>query len=380
MMTENKTPMLFSPLKIRGVTAKNRIMVSPMVQYCAQDGFIGDWHFAHLAKMAMGGAGIVFMEATKVERRGLGTVGDAGIWKDEHIAPLRRINDFLHAQGALSGIQLNHAGRKSGVMRPWEGFGPLDRTALVEGQQHWEVIAPSAIPAHERWPVPREMTAADIRVVVEAWGQAARRARDAGFDIIEIHGAHGYLIHQFLSPAANRRTDAYGGSFDGRVRFAVEVCQAVRSHWPQDRPLFFRVSAEDEAGWTLEDSVRLSHVLKSTGVDLIDCSSGGIGLRSPTANTATHRLGFQVPYADVIRRNAEIMTAAVGLIVGAGQAEAILRGGKADLIAMARELLYNPNWPLHAARELGMDNAFDLLSPRYGWWLERRAKAEMQKN
>ncbi|MCL4182194.1 MAG: NADH:flavin oxidoreductase/NADH oxidase [Burkholderiaceae bacterium] len=377
---DRRTPLLFTPLELRGVTARNRVMVSPMVQYCAQDGFVGDWHFAHLARMAMGGAGIVFMEATKVEHRGMGSVGDAGIWSDEHVAPLRRITAFLREQGALSGIQLNHSGRKAGVMRPWEGFGPLDRTVPVEGRAHWEVIGPSPISAHEGWPVPREMSLADIQAVIAAWGHAARRACAAGFDIVEIHGAHGYLIHQFLSPAANRRADAYGGSFERRIRFAVEVCESVRAHWPQDRPLFFRISAQDEAGWSLDDSVALARVLKRAGVDLIDCSSGGIGLRSPTADAAARRLGFQVPFAARIRRDCALMTAAVGLIVEPQQAETILREGSADAVAMARELLYNPNWPLHAARELGLDDPFGLIAARAGWWLERRAGAGIRRD
>jgi 2,4-dienoyl-CoA reductase-like NADH-dependent reductase (Old Yellow Enzyme family) len=371
-------PLLFTSLQLRGRTAKNRIMASPMVQYCAKDGFIGDWHFAHLARMAMGGAGIVFMEATKVERRGMGSVGDAGLWKDEHIPPLRRAADFIHGQGALAGIQLNHSGRKAGVLRPWEGFGPLDRGAPVEGEAHWEVVGPSPLAAHAGWPVPRALSLAEIGQVIEAFGQAAARARRAGFDIVEVHGGHGYLIHQFLSPAANLRGDRYGGSFDNRARFAIEVCEAIRAHWPPDLPLFFRVSAVDEAGWSLEDSVRLAGLLKVADVDLIDCSSGGIGLRSPTANVAARRLGFQVPYAQCIRREARIMTAAVGLIVGGRQAEDILRAGQADLIAMARELLDDPNWPLRAARELGLDSEFDLLAPQHGWWLERRRQAGIE--
>jgi 2,4-dienoyl-CoA reductase-like NADH-dependent reductase (Old Yellow Enzyme family) len=372
MSTKKDLPKLFSPLQLRGLLTKNRIMVSPMVQYCAKDGFVNDWHFAHLAKMAMGGAGIVFMEATKVERRGMGTVGDAGIWKDDHLPLLRRITDFIHQQGALSGIQLNHSGRKAGVLRPWEGFGPLDRSIPVEGESHWDLIAPSPISAHPGWPVPQEMSIEDIKIVIDAFGQAARRAREAGFDIIEIHGAHGYLIHQFLSPAANTRLDSYGGSFENRIRFALEVVQSIRAHWPQDYPLFYRISAEDEAGWSLEDSVRLSRELVLMGVDLIDCSSGGIGLRSPTANSTTSQLGFQVPYAERIRRDAEVMTAAVGLIVSGKQAEKILHDEQADLIVIAREFLDDPNWPLHAARELGLSNEFNLLAPQYGWWLERR--------
>ncbi|MEI6109935.1 MAG: NADH:flavin oxidoreductase/NADH oxidase, partial [Actinomycetes bacterium] len=298
-----------------------------------------------------------------------------GIWKDDHLPALQRITTFIHQQGALSGIQLNHSGRKSGVLRPWEGFGPLDRGIPLEDQEHWEVIGPSPISAHAGWPVPMEMSIDDIKTVIDAFGQAARRAREAGFDVIEIHGAHGYLIHQFLSPVANTRKDSYGGSFKNRIRFALEVCESVRTYWSKDNPLFYRISAEDEAGWSLDDSVRLTRELMLVGVDLIDCSSGGIGLRSPTANIASHKLGFQVPFAERIRREANVMTAAVGLIVSGIQAEKILREGQADLIAIARELLDDPNWPLHAARELGMSNEFSLLAPQYAWWLERRKKS-----
>jgi 2,4-dienoyl-CoA reductase-like NADH-dependent reductase (Old Yellow Enzyme family) len=346
-------------------------MVSPMDQYCATDGFVSDWHFAHLAKFAMGGAGIVFMESTKVERRGFSSVADTGIWKDEHIPPLRRIVDFVRAQGAVAGIQLGHAGRKALVQRPWEGFGPLDRTKPIEGEAHWDVIGPSALPALEGWPVPRPMTLTDIRNVISAWGQAARRAQAAGFDAIEIHGAHGYLIHQFLSPAANQRTDAYGGPLDNRMRFAIEVVEAIREHWPDDKPLFFRVSAEDEAGWDVADSIVLARTLKAVGVDAFDCSSGGIGTRSPTYSASARRPGFQVPYASRIRRESGIATIAVGLIVRPRQAEAIVRDGEADIVALARELLYDPNWTIQAARELGVD-PLNQLPYTYAWWLRRR--------
>jgi 2,4-dienoyl-CoA reductase-like NADH-dependent reductase (Old Yellow Enzyme family) len=349
-------------------------MVSPMDQYCAVDGFVTDWHFAHLAKFAMGGAGIVFMESTKVERRGLSSVGDAGIWSDAHVAPLRRIVDFVRQQGAVAGIQLGHAGRKAGVQRPWEGFGPLDRTRPVDGQAHWEVIGPSALAAFDGWPVPRAMTRGDIQEVVAAWGEAARRAHEAGFDALELHGAHGYLIHQFLSPVANARTDAYGGSLANRMRFAIEVVDAVRSHWPADKPLFLRVSAEDEAGWRVEDSIALAKVLASRSVDAFDCSSGGIGVRSPTYNASARRLGFQVPYASRIRREAGMATIAVGLIVSARQAEAIVGNGHADVVALAREMLYDPNWAVRAAAELDLDPLAQ-LPHSYGWWLQRRADA-----
>jgi 2,4-dienoyl-CoA reductase-like NADH-dependent reductase (Old Yellow Enzyme family) len=370
---------LFSPLKIRDVVLRNRVMVSPMAQYAAVDGSATDWHFAHFAKFALGGAGLVSMEATKVERRGLGTVGDMGLWKDEQIPPIRRITDFLRAQGAVSGIQLNHAGRKAGNKRPWEGFGPLDRSEKIEGQDHWQVIGPSAVPYLDGWPVPEEMTLDDIKVVIAAFAQAARRAHEAGVDVLELHGAHGYLVHEFLSPASNIRQDRYGGSLKNRMRFALEIAEAVRTFWPAGKPLFFRASAVDEGGWTLEDSVVLARELKALGVDAIDCSSGGINVRSPTAASVSRRLGFQVPYAEKIRNEANIMTVAVGLIITAEQAEAIIANGQADLVAIGREMLYDPFWAVHAAKALGVDPEFRNLPPQYGWWLDKRAKSGYER-
>ncbi len=364
---------LFSPLKLRGITLRNRIVVSPMAQYAAIDGSVTDWHFAHYAKFAMGGAGLVFTEATKVERRGLGTVGDMGIWKDEQIEPLRRITRFLKEQGAVPGMQLNHAGRKGGNARPWEGFGPLDRSVPVDGG-HWPVIAPSAVPYLEGWPMPQAMSKADIEEVKSAWAKAARRAFDAGFDVLELHGAHGYLLHEFLSEVSNRRTDEYGGSLENRMRFPLEVTEAVRSVWPDDKPLFFRISAVDEGGWTLEDSVVLAKARKARGVDVVDCSASGISIRSPTASRSALKPGFQVPYAERLRRDADVLTMAVGLIVRPKQAEEIVAGARADLVAIGREILYDPFWPAHAARALGADPEFATLPVQYGWWLDRRSK------
>lgn len=372
LQTESR---LFSPLQLRGVTFKNRIMVSPMAQYSAVDGMVNEWHLAHFGRFAMGGAGFVCMEASKVERRGLGTISDQGLWKDEHVGPLRPVVDFIHAMGAVAGVQLNHAGRKAGTMRPWEGFGPLHRSNPVEGQEHWEVIAPSAVPYLDGWPLPRTMTLEDIAVVTDAFAQAARRANEAGMDIIELHGAHGYLLHEFLSPASNVRSDRYGGSLANRMRFVLEVTEAVRAVWPQEKPLFFRVSAQDEGGWTLDDSVALARELKARDVDAIDCSSGGINVRSPTNAAASRRLGFQVPFAERIRRDADIATVAVGLIIQPAQAEAIIANGQADLVAIGREMLYNPFWAIHAAQALGADPEFRNMPPQYGWWLDRRAKS-----
>jgi 2,4-dienoyl-CoA reductase-like NADH-dependent reductase (Old Yellow Enzyme family) len=357
---------LFSPLTLRGLTLKNRIMVSPMAQYAAIDGAATDWHFGHFAKFALGGAGLVFMEATKVERRGLGTVGDMGIWKDEHVPQLRRIVDFLHQQGAAAGIQFNHAGRKAGTYRPWEGYGTLDRSQPIEGQEHWEVIAPSAIQYMEGWPTPREMTETDIA--------------EAGFDVIEIHGAHGYLLHQFLSAASNQRTDRWGGSPENRRRFVLEVASAIRRHWPEHKPLFFRISSVDEAGWTLDDSVVLARELKARGVDAMDCSAGGLNVRSPTASGSKPRkMGFQVPYAERLRRDAEMATVAVGLILEPEHAESIIAKGQADLVALGREMLFNPFWAHHAAEKLRVDPEYRLMAPVYQWWLDRRAKAGYER-
>jgi 2,4-dienoyl-CoA reductase-like NADH-dependent reductase (Old Yellow Enzyme family) len=353
---------LFTPLELRGVTLRNRIVVSPMAQYSARDGFVTDFHFAHYSKFALGGAGAVFTEATKVERRGLGTVGDMGIWKDEHVPPLKRIADFLREHGAVPAIQLNHAGRKAGTFKPWDGFGPLDRTVPVEGEEHWPVIGPSAVEYLKGWPLPQEMTRGDIATVKAAWVAAAWRAIDAGFDMLEVHGAHGYLLHEFLSPASNKRSDEYGGSLANRMRFALETTEAVRKVWP----------AVDEGGWMLDHTVALAHELKALGVDAIDCSASGISIRSPTASREAPQLGFQVPYADRVRREAKIPTMAVGLIVHPQQAEDIIANGQADLVAIGREILLDPFWPVHAARELGVDQKFSSMPKQYGWWLNRR--------
>ena len=373
------TSALFSPLRLRSVSFKNRVMVSPMAQYSAVDGAVTDWHFTHFARFAMGGAGLVCMEASKVELRGLGTVGDQGLWQDSHVVGIRRIVDFIHSMESAAGIQLNHAGRKAGTLRPWEGFGPLDRSRFVEGRAHWEVIGPSAIPYLDGWPLPRAMTLEDIAIVTEAFAQAARRANEAGMDVIELHGAHGYLIHQFLSPASNARADRYGGSLENRMRFALEVTEAVRKSWPQNKPIFFRISAQDEGGWSLDDSVILAQELKARGVDAIDCSSGGINVRSPTAATVSRRLGFQVPYAAYIRDKADIPTIAVGLILKPEQAEEIIREGYADMVAIGREMLYNPYWAVHAAKALGADPEYKNMPQQYGWWLDRRAKTGYEK-
>jgi len=368
--------LLFAALPIRGLTLKNRVVVAPMHQYSAIKGFATDWHIMNAGRYAAGGAGLVIVESTKIERRGCGTVGDLGLWSDAFVPQLARIVDLLHHCGAAAGIQLGHSGRKARCQRPWEGGLPLDRNsaegAAVEDWGDWELVAPSALAAGEGSPVPRALARTEIGVLIESWGKAAARANVAGFDMVEIHGAHGYLMHEFLSPLANRRTDEYGGSEINRMRFACEVVECVRANWPEEKPLFLRLSAQDDAGWGPAQSVELAKLVKPLGVDVIDCSSGGI-LERPPAGAAKPTYGYQVPYADQIRRQAGTMTMAVGLIVHAEQAERILQQGQADLVALAREMLYNPNWAMDAAQKLGLDPDFALLPPPYQYWLARRA-------
>jgi 2,4-dienoyl-CoA reductase-like NADH-dependent reductase (Old Yellow Enzyme family) len=337
---------LLTPLTIREITLRNRIAVSPMCQYSSEDGFFNDWHLVHLGSRAAGGAGLVCTEATAVEADGRISPHDAGIWKDEHIEFLSRITRFLHSQSAAAGIQLAHAGRKASTRRPWEGG-----TAIRESEGGWQTVAPSAVPFRDTDPVPHALSIAEIKRLVESFRVAAQRALQAGFDLVEIHGAHGYLIHEFLSPLSNQRTDEYGGSLDNRLRFALEVAEAVRGVWPAHLPLFYRTSATDwvEGGWTPDDSVELAHHLKRAGVDLIDCSSGGT---SPHAKIPLMP-GYQVPFAERIRRETGMLTGAVGMITTAEQAEAILRDGRADLVLLAREFLRDPYFPLHAALQLG---------------------------
>ncbi|MBS0638696.1 MAG: NADH:flavin oxidoreductase/NADH oxidase [Proteobacteria bacterium] len=370
------TPCLFSPLQIRSVTLKNRIVLAPMHQYASNQGFATDWHLMNAGKYAAGGCGLVMVESTKVERRGCGTVGDLGLWKDEFIPGLKRVTDFIRAQKAVPAIQIGHSGRKARLTRPWEGQEPLtpDHPEMFDWEG-WDLVAPSAIPHAEKFPTPRAFSRAEIPELVTHWGQAAARAHKAGFDVLEIHGAHGYLIHQFLSPVANRRNDEYGGSDANRMRFALEVAECVRANWPEAKPLFMRLSCEDDAGWGPEQSVALARELKIKGVDVIDCSGGGILERSPMDSVRAREYGYQVPYAEKIRAEAGMMTMAVGHIVHADQAEAILREGRADLVAMARELMYNPNWPMDAAQKLGADVEFGLVPPALGWWLGKRAKS-----
>jgi 2,4-dienoyl-CoA reductase-like NADH-dependent reductase (Old Yellow Enzyme family) len=337
---------LFAPLAIRSVILRNRIAVSPMCEYSSDDGFANDWHFVHLGSRAVGGAALVITEAAAVEPRGRISPADLGIWKDAHIEALARITRFIRGQGAVAGIQLAHAGRKGSTRVPWEGGA-----VIREPEGGWQTIAPSSIPFRPGEPAPAELSHSEIGAIVEAFAVAARRALDAGFQIVEIHGAHGYLIHEFLSPLSNHRTDEYGGSFEGRIRLALQVAAAVRGAWPDSLPLFMRISSVDwvEDGWQIEDSVELARRLRPLGVDLIDCSSAGA---VPYAKVQTGP-AYQTPFAERIRRESGILTGAVGMITDAQQADAIVRSQQADIVLLARELLRNPYWPLHAARALG---------------------------
>jgi 2,4-dienoyl-CoA reductase-like NADH-dependent reductase (Old Yellow Enzyme family) len=340
-------PNLFSPLQLRGLTLPNRIAVSPMCQYSCEDGFATDWHLVHLGSRAVGGAGLVIMEATAVSPEGRISPQDHGIWQDAHIPKLKQITGFIQSQGARAGVQLAHAGRKASTYRPSEAEG-----ALPIAKGGWtNVVAPGAIPFSDTYPQPIALDEAGIQKVVADFAAATKRARLAGFDLVEIHSAHGYLLHEFLSPLSNPRTDRYGGAFENRIRALLEVVEAVRSEWPPDRPLFVRISATDwvDGGWDVDQSVALSKILKDREVDLMDCSSGGL---VPYAKIPVGP-GYQVPFAERIRKESGIPTGAVGMITEPAQAEAIIHGGQADIVLLAREMLRDPYWPVHAAAALG---------------------------
>jgi 2,4-dienoyl-CoA reductase-like NADH-dependent reductase (Old Yellow Enzyme family) len=366
--------MLFSPLELRDLTLKNRVVIAPMHQYSGIDGYPTDWHLMNAGRFAVGGAGLVFIESTKVERRGCGTVGDLGLWDDSYIPHFKKLSDFIRGQGAASAIQLGHSGRKARRFRPWEGGKPLQPSPEIKDWDDWELVGPSAEAANDADPTPRALARSEIPELVERWGKAAARVEAAGFDVLEIHAAHGYLLHQFLSPKANRRNDEYGGSEANRMRFAIEVVECVRANWPDNKPLFLRLSVEDGAGWGPEQSVALARLVKPLGVDVVDCSSGGLR-GSPVVEADKIGYGYQVPYAEQIGREADIATMAVGLIVHAEHAEEILQAGHADLIAIAREALYNPNWPVDAAHKLGVEAPFAIMPSQYDYWLAKRESA-----
>ncbi|MBN9664089.1 MAG: NADH:flavin oxidoreductase/NADH oxidase [Acidobacteria bacterium] len=339
-------PVLFSPLQLRGLKLPNRVVVSPMCQYSAVDGVANDWHLVNAGSRAVGGAGLFIVEASGVEARGRISPGDLGLYDDGQIAPLRRIVDFLHSQGTAAGIQLAHAGRKASCNLPWLGGKQL---SLEEGG--WQTVAPSAIPFAEGERPPSELSKTELAELVTKFAESTRRALEAGFDVVEIHGAHGYLLSEFLSPLANHRADEYGGSFENRTRFPLEVTDAVRAAWPADKPLFYRITSTDwaEGGWTADDTVRFAAILKQHGVDLLDCSSGGTVAHAkiPVAP------GYQVQFAERVRNEAGLASGAVGFITEAAQAEAILAEGKADLVLLAREMLREPYWAILAAKQLG---------------------------
>lgn len=352
---------LFSPLKIKSIEFKNRIVVSPMCEYSSIDGFANDWHLVHLGSRAIGGAALVITEATAVSAEGRISPGDLGIWKDEHIEKLKQITDFIHHHGVVAGVQLAHAGRKASHDAPWNG----GKQIASDKENGWKALAPSAVPFTENEEPPVELDKAGIEKVKADFKAAASRAIKAGFKVIELHAAHGYLLHEFYSPLSNHRTDEYGGSFENRIRLLLEVTATVKEVWPAEYPLFVRISSTDwtEGGWTADDSVALARILKEKGIDLIDCSSGG--------NAANAKIplkpGYQVEFAEKIRKETGILTGAVGLITEAVQADEIIQNGQADVVLLARELLRDPYFPLRAAHQLGHQITWPVQYERAKW-------------
>jgi 2,4-dienoyl-CoA reductase-like NADH-dependent reductase (Old Yellow Enzyme family) len=374
----DERPMLFRPITVRGVTARNRIMLGPMSQYLSINGTVTDWHLVHLGQFAIGGAGIVFCEETAVEARGRRTHHCAGIYADEHVRAYRRITDFLKDMGAVPAIQLGHSGRRGAVRPPWEGRRPLTEKDVGSGCAPWTTVSSSAIPHGSGRQTPVALDVEGIKEEIRTWAEAARRSADAGFDMLEIHAAHGYLINQFLSPIGNRRTDSYGGDLAGRMRFALELVEAVRDAF--DKVLSVRVSVVDGKGghWDMDDTVVLAKELKQRGVDFIDCSCGGLEGDSSLPAVPKNVPGYNVVYSDHVRREADMRTIVVGLITEPEQAEAILREGKADIIAIAREMLVDPYWPVHAAKVLGLSDWLDVLPQNYAFRLYSREQERKQ--
>ncbi|RMB12090.1 NADH:flavin oxidoreductase/NADH oxidase [Eilatimonas milleporae] len=363
-------PPLFQPFAVRSVTFKNRIVVTPMCQYCADEGHITPWHMAHHGRFALGGVGGAVVEATGITRDGRITPGCLGIWQDSHIEGLKAVTRLYHDQGTPVGIQIGHAGRKGSAAVPLEGARPLVETVP---DQAWQTVAPSAIPLTADWPTPRALESAEIEALLAEFGHAAARAVAAGFDFIEVHGAHGYLIHSFFSPLSNHRSDAWGGDLAGRMRFAVEAVKAVRRVVPSDMPVFYRTSAVDseDGSVTIEDTVALAKALKAQGVDVLDCSAGGITGASGRAK-APPAPGYLVPYAHTVRADADMPTMAVGLILEPEQAQRVVTDGSADLVALGRELIANPNFAYHAAIALGHPAPHTVLPESYAFFLSRR--------
>jgi 2,4-dienoyl-CoA reductase-like NADH-dependent reductase (Old Yellow Enzyme family) len=371
---------LFQSYTLRGLELRNRIVVSPMATYSAIDGHVTDWHVQHVGKLAAGGAGLVFVEQSSVNLQGRITHGCLGIWKDEHIAGLKKLTTLIRDLGAASAIQIAHSGRKGSSQRPWEGGGPLGHDDIAaRGEGPWEACAPSAIPFDNDWPKPTDMSLEAIEQVVADYRAAFIRARDAGFDVCELHCAHGYLMHSFLSPLGNQRTDEYGGDRAGRMKLPLRIAGIMREVWPEHLPCMVRVSSVDGVGigWQIEDSVVYASELKKLGIDMIDCSSGGFKL--PAENSLVARTtGFQLPFSEQIRKESGLPTMGVGLIRTGEQAAIALQDGRADLVALGRELLWNPNWPMQIAAEHDEANGWKLMPQQYGWWLRRR-KAQQGK-
>jgi 2,4-dienoyl-CoA reductase-like NADH-dependent reductase (Old Yellow Enzyme family) len=371
-----QTPLLFDPISFRNMTLRNRIVVSPMAMYSSHDGFADDFHLVHLGRFALGGAGLIFIEATAITAQGRITSGCNGVWLDAQVPQLKRITDFLHRFGSAAGMQLAHSGWKGSTRRPWHGGTRLDEEDVkLRGEQAWPIVSVGNESFDGLAPGPTALTEGDLVALLDQYRAATRRVIAAGFDVLEIHAAHGYLLHSFLSPISNKRDDRYGGSIEGRMGFPLSVVEAVRAEWPPDKPLFVRISAVDgvDVGWSIEDSVTFARALAARGVDLVDCSTGGMKLPRDK-NLVARTPGFQVPFAARIRREAQIATMAVGLILEPKQAEEILEAGEADLVAFAREMLANPNFAAQAGLELEGSSGWDLWSDQYRYWLERRAK------
>lgn len=366
---------LFSPLEIRDLTLKNRVTIPPMCQYSAQDGIPNDWHFVHLGKFAMGGYGLITAEATAVEASARITHGDLGIWSDAHVGPLSRIVEFIHSQNAKASVQLAHAARKASMQRPWHGNSHMTQVDVDRGEVPWPVVGVTNQPVGEGWLVPTPLEIEDIDQIVSSFVAAAKRSVKAGFDAVEIHGAHGYLIHTFLSPLTNKRTDYYGGDFEGRTRLALEIASAVREAIPDSMPLFFKISSIDweEDGWKIDESIKLASELKDKGVDVVVCSSGGLS-GAATASGQTRSLGYQVQYSEAVREASGSQTQAVGLLIDGPMAGRVIAAGSADLVGIGRQSLFDPFWPVHELNRIKPKSIdeWEQWPEQYGWWLGRR--------